>query len=214
MQFQPRRLGSIFLTGLIVLLPVTVTVVFLWWLLTTAEEFFGALITPWLGDWYRPGMGMGLGVVLVFVTGLLAQVWFIRQLLGWGDSLLERIPLIKTIYGGVRDILELFQTDPNKRFQKVVRVRWPGTDMYLIGFVTREDFSGLPDGIAGPDMVAVYLPTSYNIGGYTLIMPRALLEPLDMSFEDAMRFAVTAGLSVGEHKHGAPSERPAANRRG
>lgn len=208
MRFDFRRLGSIFLTGLIVLLPVTVTVVFLWWLLTSAEAFFGELIAPLLGDWYRPGMGMLLGLALVFAVGLLAQLWFVRQFLGWGDALLERIPLIKTIYGGVRDILELFQSDPNKRFRKVVRVRFPHTEMYLIGFVTREDFDGLPAGIAGPDMVAVYLPMSYNIGGYTLIMPRAQLEPLDMSFEDAMRFAVTAGLSVGEHKNSGKANRP------
>lgn len=210
MAFEPRRIGSIFLTGLIVLLPVTVTVVFLVWLLTGAEAFIGEAIAPLLGDWYQPGMGMLLGLALVFVVGLLAQLWFVRKLLGWGDDLLERIPLIKTIYGGVRDILELFQSDPNKRFRSVVRVRFPHTDMYLIGFVTREDFAGLPAGLAGPDMVAVYLPMSYNIGGYTLIMPRAQLEPLEMSFEDAMRFAVTAGLSVGEHKHGGPASRPGA----
>ena len=208
MRLDVRRFGSIFLTGLIVLLPVTVTVVFLWWLLTSAEAFFGELIAPLLGDWYRPGMGMVLGVALVFAVGLLAQLWFVRQLLGWGDSLLERIPLIKTIYGGVRDILELFQSDPHKRFRKVVRVRFPHTQMHLIGFVTREDFDGLPAGLAGPDMVAVYFPMSYTIGGYTLIMPRDQLEPLDMSFEDAMRFTVTAGLSVSEHKDGGKANRP------
>ena len=208
MNLDFRRVGSIFLTGLIVLLPVTITIVFLWWLLTSAEAFFGSLIAPLLGDWYRPGMGMVLGLALVFAVGLLAQLWFVRQLLGWGDALLDRIPLIKTIYGGVRDILELFQSDPHKRFRKVVRVRFPHTEMHLIGFVTREDFEGLPAGIAGPDMVAVYFPMSYTIGGYTLIMPRAQLEPLDMSFEDAMRFTVTAGLSVSEHKHSNKVNRP------
>jgi len=200
MRFEPRRIGSVFLTGLIVLLPVTVTVVFLWWLLTSAEAFFGELIAPLLGAWYRPGMGMVLGVALVFAVGLLAQLWIVRQLLGWGDALLERIPLIKTIYGGVRDLLGLFQGDQSQRFRKVVRVRLPNSDMHLIGFVTREDFTGLPPGIAGPDMVAVYFPMSYTIGGYTLLLPRAQVEPLDMSFEDAMRFTVTAGLSVHEQK--------------
>jgi uncharacterized membrane protein len=200
MSLDLRRLGSIFITGLVVLLPVTITVVFLWWLLTSAEALFGGAIAPLLGAWYRPGMGMLLGLALVFGVGLLAQLWVVRQLLGWGDALLDRIPLIKTIYGGVRDLLELFQNDPSKRLRQVVRVKLPNSQVCLIGFITREDFTGLPAGIAGPGVVAVYCPMSYMIGGFTLLMPRAQLEPLDMSFEDAMRFAVTAGLSVSELK--------------
>lgn len=199
MSFDLRRLGSVFFTGLIVLLPVTVTIIFLWWLLTSAEAFFGSAIAPLLGGWYRPGMGMLLGLLLVFAVGLLAQLWFIRKLLDWGDALLERIPLIKTVYGGVRDVLELFQRDPNKRFRSVVMVTLPG-GMRLVGFITREDFTGLPAALARGGEVAVYLPMSYNIGGYTVMMPAAQLEPLEMGFEDAMRFAMTAGLSVTEKK--------------
>ena len=102
----------------------------------------------------------------------------------------------------MRDLLELFQSDPSKRLRKVVRVKLPNSPLCLIGFITREDFTGLPPGLGGPDIVAVYCPMSYMIGGFTLFVPRAQLEPLDMSFEDAMRFAVTAGLSVNEQKAG------------
>jgi uncharacterized membrane protein len=200
MHIEPRRLGSIFLTGLVVLLPITVTLLFLNWLLTRAEGFFGSAIAPLLGDWYRPGMGMVLGLAFVFLVGLLAQLWIVRKLIGWGDDLLERIPLIKTVYGGVRDLLALFRGG-KPRFNKVVLVRLPGSDFRLVGFVTREDFAGLPAALGAGGAVAVYMPMSYQIGGYTVLVPREQLEPLDMSFEDAMRYTVTAGLSVGEHKH-------------
>jgi uncharacterized membrane protein len=195
-----KRLGQIFLTGLVVLLPVTVTVLFLLWLLSGAESVFGEPIRAVLGERYYPGMGMALGVALVFGVGLLAQFYFVRKLIELGDELLERIPLVKTIYGGVRDLLAMFRTGAQRKFDKVVLVTLPGSRMRVMGFVTREDFAGLPAALGTDDAIAVYLPMAYMIGGYTVLVPRAQVEPVAMSFEDAMRFAVTAGLSVGEKK--------------
>lgn len=189
-----KRFSQIFLTGLVVLLPVTVTVIFLLWLLRGAESVFGDPIRVVLGANYFPGLGMLLGVVLVFVFGLLAQFYFVRKLIELGDDLLERIPLVKTIYGGVRDLLALFRGGERK-FDKVVLVRLPGSAMRIVGFITREDWTGLPAALGANDSIAVYLPMSYTIGGYTVMVPRAQVEPIEMSFEDAMRFAVTAGLS-------------------
>lgn len=190
-----KRLSQIFLTGLVVLLPVTVTVIFLLWLLAGAENVFGELIRPVLGERYYPGMGMLLGVAFVFGVGLLAQVYFVRKLLDWGNALVARIPLVKTIFGAVRDLVGLFHGGEGRRFTKVVKVRLPNSQIHLIGFVTREDFTGLPSGLAGPGIIAVWVPMSYQIGGYTLFLPRDQVEPIDMPFEDALRFAVTAGLS-------------------
>jgi len=208
MRIDPKAFGKLFLTGSIVLLPVAVTIGFLAWLLSTAESLFGSVIEPLLGSWYYPGMGMALGVVFVTLVGLMAQAYFFRKLLAWGEELLERIPLVKTVYGGVRDLLNMFHGGGDaRRMSKVVRITLPGTQFRLIGFVTREDFGGLPDGIAGPDQIAVYLPMSYQIGGYTLILPRALVEPIDMSFEDAMRFTVTAGMSSTDSRPTPPETR-------
>ena len=195
-----KRFGQIFLTGLVVLLPVSITVMFMLWLLSGAENVFGDLIRPYLAERYYPGMGMLLGVALVFMVGLLAQVYVVRRTLDWGNAMVERIPLVKTVFGAVRDLVGLFDGQGDKRFRKVVRVKIPGTQMHLIGFVTREDFTGLPAGLAGPGMIAVWVPLSYQIGGYTLIMPRDQVEPIDMRFEDALRFAVTAGLSSGDSR--------------
>lgn len=202
-----KRFGQIFLTGLVVLLPVTVTVLFLFWLLSGAESVFGDPIRAALGDRYFPGLGMLLGVALVFGVGLLAQLYFFRKLIELGDELLERIPLVKTIYGGVRDLLAMFRGGAARKFDKVVLVRFPGTQMRVMGFVTREDWAGLPAALGADDSIAVYLPMAYMIGGYTVLVPRAQVEPIAMSFEDAMRFAVTAGLSVGDKSDGDPPAR-------
>ena len=197
-----KRFSQIFLTGLVVLLPVTVTVLFLLWLLRGAESLFGDPIRAVLGDAYFPGLGMLLGVAFVFGIGLLAQFYFVRKLIELSDEMLERIPLVKTVYGGVRDLLAMFRGGAARKFDKVVLVTFPGTRMRVMGFVTREDWTGLPAALGAEDSIAVYLPMSYTIGGYTVPVPRAQVEPIAMSFEDAMRFAVTAGLSVGEKKDG------------
>lgn len=205
MPINLKRLSQVFLTGLVVLLPVTVTALFLMWLLRAAESVFGDLIRPLLGEAYFPGLGMLLGLLLVFVTGLLAQLYVVRKLIQVGDELLERIPLVKTIYGGVRDLLAMFRGGERK-FDQVVLVSFPGTGARLLGFVTREDFAGLPAAFGAGGAIAVYMPMAYTIGGYTVLVPRGQVEPIAMSFEDAMRFAVTAGLSTGEHAPLTPTD--------
>jgi uncharacterized membrane protein len=75
-------------------------------------------------------------------------------------------------------------------------VRLGGTDLRVMGFVTRSDLAGLPAGISEPGMIAVYMPMSYQIGGYTALVPRASVQAVDMTLEEAMRFILTAGVSV------------------
>jgi uncharacterized membrane protein len=200
------RLSRIFLAGLAVLLPVVITVGFIWWLLAFFEGMFAAMIRPVLGDLYTPGMGWLLGIGLVMVAGLAVQTFVFRRLFRWAEEQLKRIPLVQTVYGAVRDLMSFFGGDKRKQFNKVVRVKLPGTEFHLIGFVTREDFIGLPEHIAEPGHIAVYLPMSYQIGGYTVLLPRDSVVPIDMSFEEGMRFVVTAGLSVTPEKTDLPDD--------
>ncbi len=109
---------------------------------------------------------------------------------------MQRIPVVKAIYGMVRDITRLMSGDIKEQFGQAVLITLPGTDFKLVGFVTREDFAGLPANLGDEQTIAVYLPMSYMIGGYTLMLPRSRIEPLDLSLEDAMRFALTAGVSA------------------
>jgi len=190
-----RRLARTFFTGLATLLPIVVTIAVVLWVINTAESLLGAVVRPLLPEGSYPrGVGLVVALLLIFAIGVLMEAVLFRRLMGWLEAGLERIPLVKTVYGAVRDLMSLFSKSGTRKFSKVVLVTFPGIDAQLIGFVTIEDFTGLPLA-PGKDRIAVYLPMSYTIGGYTAFLPRECLTPLDMSLEDAMRFVVTAGMS-------------------
>jgi len=191
-----KTVTRMFLAGLAAVLPITVTIYVLYWLGSTAEALLGRglkMLIP--GSLYWPGMGVVAGLALVLVIGALMNAWLFRKVFRWGERLLQRIPLVKVLYGSVRDLMGFFSGSDKKTMRKAVMVAVGNTSLRLIGFVTREDFGDLPAGIGGDDTVAVYLPMSYQIGGFTTMVPRSAIQPIDMSIEQAMRFAVTAGMS-------------------
>lgn len=104
------------------------------------------------------------------------------------------------MYGSIRDLMSFFDTSKKKEFDKVVMVTVAGSNARLMGLVTREDFSKLPAGIDSSETVAVYLPMSYQMGGYTIFVSKADVKPVDMSIEEAMRFVLTAGVSSEKKK--------------
>jgi uncharacterized membrane protein len=190
-----KYLGRIFLTGVLTVLPVLATVYLLYWLFTAAESFLGKPL-QWLipEDVYRVGMGLTFGVLVIFAVGVLMRAYIVRRLFGLTEKLLLQVPLIKTIYAAIRDFFGLFAGDDDQVALQVVTVQLPGSDMRLMGFVTRDHFSDLPEEVASEGDVAVYLPMSYQLGGYTVFMPRSQIKPVEMSREEAMRLVLTAGL--------------------
>ena len=190
-----KSAGKIFLTGLLTVLPVLATLYLVLWLVGTMERFFGAQL-KWLmpDEYYRTGMGLLLAVLIIFGVGLLMHALLFRQLFGWAERLLLEVPLVRSVYGALRDLFGLFAGHEDDQAMQVVSVTLPGTGMRALGFVSRTDFSDLPAGIGREGEIAVYLPMSYQIGGYTLFMPRAQAVPVALSREDAMKFILTAGL--------------------
>jgi uncharacterized membrane protein len=205
-----RTVASTFFTGLLAVLPIVVTVAVVLWLVGLAESMLGGLLGTLLPrPLYLPGMGLIMAIALIYVIGLGMRGLVLNRLLGWVEQLIDRIPLVKTVYGAVRDLTGLMSGRNSRRFSQVVMVQLPDLPIRLVGFVTVDDLAqtDLPVEDAA-DEVAVYLPMSYQIGGYTLVLPRRLLTPLDMTFEEAMRFVITAGVSR-PHEHGAsPAARP------
>lgn len=186
--------SRVFFQGLITILPLALTLYVLWWFGSIAETVMRKLVLLVLSEnYYVPGMGMAAGVVLIFLAGLMVNSWGLRQLIGWGEELLNRMPLIKLIYGPMRDLMQLFSSSPKKMGQ-VVMVRMGQSEIRLLGFVTRQDFDDLPKGFGDENQVAVYLPMSYQMGGFTVMMPKDSIEPIEFSMEEAMKFALTAGL--------------------
>jgi uncharacterized membrane protein len=201
---DPLRLaGRIFVTGLLTVLPLVLTVYFTVWLLTVLEKFFGKQVKLLLpDDWYRPGMGLVVAVLLIFAVGLLMHAWLFRRLFRKVELLFMRVPLVRSVYTALREMLGLFGEQKGEALQ-VVLVTLGETR--LLGFITREDCSAALRPADCKGQVAVYLPMSYQVGGYTIFVPRSALTLIDMPREEAMRFILTAGLKSQPVKVGTPA---------
>jgi uncharacterized membrane protein len=191
-----NMLGKLFLKGLAVVIPVTLTLAILWWFARTAEQFFGQILVQLLPEgWYLPGMGLVSALAITVLVGLLTHVLIFQKLFDFGDALFHRLPLVKTIYSALKDFIGYLSPDSKVAASKVVLVHLPGQEFEQIGFVTREDFSSLPFTPTVDEPVAVYLPMSYQIGGYTLFLPRSCLTPVNLSFEEGMKLVVTGAVT-------------------
>ncbi|MBU0479921.1 MAG: DUF502 domain-containing protein [Proteobacteria bacterium] len=187
-----RDFNKTFLTGLVALLPITATIYLFFWVIGSAETFFGPLLKFVMPDhWYRPGMGLAASLAMIFVAGLLMQSILITAVINRFEGIIYRVPLVKSIYGATREFLTFLMEGKSKGPRQVVTVDFNG--MTLVGFVTKRDLSFLGSEMAA-GKVAVYLPFSYQIGGYTVLISSDKLTPLDIPIEKAMRFVMTAGI--------------------
>jgi uncharacterized membrane protein len=188
------RLRSTFIKGLAAVLPVTLTLYLVYWLGTTAEEFLGRglkLILP--AGTYRPGMGLMVGFLVVLFVGSLINQYVVNRFIRLGEQFLARIPLVKTIFGALKDLTRFLPAAGERRdLQRVVF--WKLGKARVVGFVTSESVHPQLGG-GGTDMVAVYFPLSYTIGGYTLFLPRDELEHSDFSVEQALRMVLIGGIT-------------------
>lgn len=195
---RPSLLGPpirTFFRGLAAILPLAATGALISWAVFGGETLLRTVIVEWFGlpkEQYWPGMGFVLSIALVFLTGLLMYSFVVRQIYRRLTALLERIPIVKFVYGMFVDVARLVSSSEKKPFRRVVLARLTG-DVEQIGFVTREAFDDHPD--IGEGKVAVYLPMSYQLGGFTMILPASSVREIDMSVEEALRFCVTAGVS-------------------
>jgi len=191
-----RFISKNFLTGLITILPVVLTLYFIYWLVVSTESLLGGVIRQVLPEnLYWPGMGTIAGLLLISLVGLLMHAYVVRRLFGWAEELLYHVPIIKSIYRAIRDFFDYFSPDKKKEFEQVVAVTIGDTGMQVIGFVSQAVPERLPEGFREEGSILVYLPLSYMIGGYAVLMPRSAVRPLDMSMEEAMRFTLTAGVT-------------------
>ena len=184
------------LTGLLAILPVVLTLYLLYWFVTTTETALGAMIRLFLPETlYWPGMGLVAALLVLFLVGLLMHAYVVQRLFSRGERLLYHVPLIKTVYRAIHDFFDYFSPSSRKEFEQVVAVTIGDTGMQVIGFVTQALPERLPEDFRGEDSILVYLPLSYMIGGYAVLMPRSAVRPLNMNMEEAMRFTLTAGVT-------------------
>ena len=187
------HITTTFLRGLSAVLPAALTVWIVVWLAQSTE----ALLRPFFlfllpEQYYLPGLGFVLGVAIIYAIGILVQSFVINRIWEAILRLFEGVPLVKTVYSALSDFLDFFSHRPSEG-SSVVSVDLFDNDTRLIGFVTDKKPTALVE--AGQEtQVAVYLPLSYQIGGFTLLVPQSRLTPLEIGVEEAMRLVLTAGI--------------------
>lgn len=193
-----RKAWNTILKGLVAILPLGLTVYVVYWLALAAERFFSGAIQLLVPQpYYRPGLGVLAALVLLYFVGLAVNAYVVSRALRLSDALFTRIPVVKTIYLAIRDFMRFFPSSgQGSDLRRVVLVQFgPG---HVLGFVTAESDEMLRRAPAtapgGEETVAVYLPMSYMVGGYTVFVPRERLEPTSLTVEEGMRIALMAGV--------------------
>ncbi|WP_340680447.1 DUF502 domain-containing protein [Paraglaciecola sp.] len=176
--------------GLAAVLPLTLTLYFVYWFMAGTES----LLQPYVPEkLYFPGLGILLACAIIMLAGLLMNLYFINGMVGFFNRQIEKIPLVKSIYGAIKDIMTVFSIKDKENSKGVVSIEIQ-PDMHLIGFVTGEQTG--KELFERDDKIGVYIPLSYQIGGYTLYVNRNQVTRLKISVEEAMRIALTGGVKA------------------
>jgi uncharacterized membrane protein len=193
-----KRLSQYFFRGLITILPLGMTVYVLYLMVTWMESLAMLVVRPVLGNFYLPGLGIGLSVLAILGLGFLLSRPVTSKLLSWVELPFTNLPVVKSVYSSLKNFADFFAPH-QKDAQQVVVLRQPGHELSIVGLVTRQNSLGLPDGLAQDDQVAVYLPMGYMIGGYTVFVPRSWVTPIAMSVEEAMRSSLIAWMTSNQN---------------
>lgn len=204
--YSPSRfLMRVFLKGFSIVLPLALAIYVMVWLVRSSEGAVSAILTAILpSGFYLPGMGLLAVVAAVFLVGLLMYPWVTRKLISRIENLGRRLPLFRSVYSPLKDLMDIFGGNMDQALGRPVMVKVPNTEMETLGFVTRESDEGLPDGFLPADHLVVYVQWSSQVGGYCFIVPKSHVRSLPISVEDGMRWSLTAGLSG--PKHGRPGD--------
>ena len=188
------------LAGLLVIVPVIITLWVLDWMIGTLDKTLLILPQSWHPDKllgiHIPGFGVLLAFAILLFLGALTSNFLGNKLLNWWNALLNRIPVVRSIYSGVKQVSDTLFSDTGNAFRKAVLIQWPRDGLWTIAFVT-----GIPGGDAAQhlqgDYWSVYVPTTPNpTGGYFVMLKKSECVELKMSVDDALKYIVSMGVVV------------------
>jgi uncharacterized membrane protein len=195
-----QRLRSSFLTGLVLVAPVVLTVYIVWSVIT----FIDAQVVPWVPAAYNPGTyletyvpGFGVVIFVVFtaLVGALTKNLFGRQIVRLGENLVDRTPIVRSIYNALKQIVETVLSQSATSFKQACLVEYPRKGLWAVAFVATETRGEVPGRVGEPEMLSVFLPTTPNpTSGFLLFVPRRDIVILDMSIEAAAKLVISGGL--------------------
>jgi len=188
--------------GMLIWLPVGVTILVFKVLLDLMDQLLFLVPVAYrpeaLLGFRIPGLGAILAFLVLFVTGVLAANLLGRQLVGWYEAVLDRIPLVRTVYGGVKTFMSVVLTGAGSAFKKVWLIEYPRKGVFRIALQTSE---AVPEirAVTGSDVITLFVPTTPNVtSGFTVFVPRSEAIELTMSVEDALKLVLSLGVVVPE----------------
>ena len=194
------------LSGLLVLVPLIITLGVLDWVVSTLDKTLIILPAAWMPErwlgWRVPGFGVLFALLVVLSIGALASNIVGNKLVNWWHALLHRIPVVRSIYSGVKQVSDTLFSEKGNAFRKAVLVQWPRENMWTIAFLTGQPggdvAAHLPD-----DCLSVYVPTTPNpTGGYFVMVRKSDCVELQMSVDEALTYVISMGVIVpGPHAH-------------
>ena len=183
-----RKLRTQFLTGVVAIIPISVTLGILVWIFVTVDNFLAPLVKLAFGR-PVPGVGFGITLLLIYLVGVIASNVLGRKLLEYGESLLARVPLVRQLYIGVKEIVNSFRQSNKSGFKQVVLVEFPRKGMRTIGFVTYESTDK-----DGRKLLNIFVPTAPNpMSGFLQIAREDEVVRTDISVDAALKIIVSAG---------------------
>ena len=182
------------ITGLLIWIPVVITIWVLEIIVTTMDLTLTLIPVDFQPRYHIPGLGLLLTVVVVYLTGLSASNFLGRRVMRVWEGVLRRIPVVNSIYGGVKQVSDTLFTPGGQAFRKALLVQYPREGSWTIAFMTGQPGGDVANHLNG-DYVSVYVPTTPNpTSGFFLMMPRADVVELDMSVDDALKYVVSMGV--------------------
>lgn len=186
------------LAGLLVIVPVAITAWVLEGVIATLDKTLLILPEAWQPDrligFHIPGFGVLLALAILLLVGATASNFLGRKLVAWWDALLNRIPVVRSIYSGVKQVSDTLFSETGNAFRTAVLVQWPRPDMWTIGFVTGTPGGDVVNYLQG-EYLSVYVPTTPNpTGGYFVMLKKNDCIELNMSVDEALKYVVSMGV--------------------
>jgi uncharacterized membrane protein len=188
-----RRIRTFFVTGLVILIPVAITVFFLRFLFALADGVLQPLVETVLGRHY-PGLGVAVTLAVVLLTGALATNYLGNRLIQGAEVLILHTPFVRGVYTTAKQIVEAFVNAANAPFRRVVLVEYPRRGLYTLGFVTSDARGEVQDKTV-EEVVNVFIPTTPNpTSGFLIMVPKSQLLRLDMTVDEGLKLVVSGGM--------------------
>ncbi|RLI85085.1 MAG: hypothetical protein DRO98_07585 [Archaeoglobales archaeon] len=191
---KKASLRNIFLTGLIILIPLLATVYIIYWTFTFVDNLLKPILIKLIG-FYFPGLSWLFLIFLIFLTGLFGRFAIGNRIISATENFMRRIPVVRTIYSAAKEASKAIFASETEKIKGVVLIEYPRKGIYAIGFTTGAEVREVNERV-GRKLVNVFIPTAPNpTSGFVLLVPEEELIYLDMKVEDALKVIISGGFS-------------------